>query len=522
MFRTPIMLISACAFIIPWSIANAGETIDYNHENGMAPGRGYDTVTGDVRGECLEFETAEAPLPTDSPALSLGLSQVEHFDDLLKRLGISGSASVAGSIAGGDAKVSFLNTITVNDYSLSLVAGVSTTKSTKIVKKPRLVEEAKTILLTQGLEAFRSSCGDSFIDGYNSGGELYSIIKIQTHSQSEYDTISGFLSGFYGALSASAELASTLDKISKTNKTEVYVYRAGGGEKNGQVAVTPAEVVKDVVSFADKLTPQNSYVYKAVVFPYSTLLDWPPEAKAIDVRLQREAIQRLMDARLSYSQQLANIDYIGNFPEQFEKFDGAALAQSAKAITTNLNTVIAAARACYSNFNLCAYPTELLAVDLRLPNRVAVAGMTAAQLADNRAQQETLRKLAEAARNEAQEREKAAAEESRKAQEDLDRVNKEAARANEEARKNKAEAEKAMKAALDEKAKAEALTKQAERDATAAREAAAKAQAQAAEAQRQAAAAQKKAEEAKKNLATVGGYILGGPAGAVIGRVIHW
>lgn len=138
--------------------------------------------------------------------MTFTLTKVESYSSLARTVGGSASASL-GSISGA---AIFVNSVNVNDYSIYVLAHVKVVNSTLSMPDPTLTQQAYDVMNGQGADAFRSLCGDAFVVGYTTGGELYSIIEIQTKSSQEQRDISAKIGGNYGVFTGAGEFKDAL------------------------------------------------------------------------------------------------------------------------------------------------------------------------------------------------------------------------------------------------------------------------------------------------------------------------
>lgn len=466
--------------------------------------RGYDTISGEVRGDCVQRTDVKSTNDSTAQRTSFSLSKIETYNSLAKQVGASASASISGAIGNVSAKAQFLDSVNVNDYSIYVLARVSVLNSTATMERMSLTDSARDVVEKQGADDFRKLCGDMFVSGYTTGGELFSVLEILTHSSEEKNQISASLGGSYGVFSGAATFQQALEKVSKTNTVNVFMYRVGAG---GVVKITPEELVTYATNFPAAVTGAAAYTIKATLMPYSNV-PLPAHANLIDVSNQTDVIQYLSEKRLWLIQQLANIDYVVNHADEFTNPDVVQLYKFAQDVRKNLNTITVSARACYQNYSNCKFPTELDTASISLPKRQEKTPDSAAELNARTEKLKQAQEVAEKEKMAAQARERDARDKLARQEAELRQIEEQAAKAKESAVARQREAEAAQADAKRKEAEARAAQAEAER-------ATAEAQARLAEAERQRAEAEEKKKRAEKDARDAAIIIGTGGVGAV-------
>lgn len=426
--------------------------IEFDQESGMFLGRGYDTVAGTVKGDCVARTEPEVPGDSNAVRTRFSISRAESYSSLARSTGLSASASFAGGTFSASGKASFLQSISINDYSLYVLAQVQVDNATKVMLDPELTVKAFDYLRDNGPEAFYRRCGDSFISGYTTGGELFSIIEIKTNSQEEKNQRSAELGGSFGVFSASGEFSEAIKKISQESNVNVFVYRTGAA---AVVKVTPEEMISEAVEFPTKVSGTSAYIYKATVTPY-TNVPLPPDKEPIDILNAQEVTEKLSEYRLQAYQNLANLEYVVANPIEFVEPDIVSLSNSAAEVRQDINEIVKAARICTRSLENCTFPESLTLTVVTLPKRVDASTVS---VAERKAEEERLRNEAEKRMADAEAelqrlKVKLAADavEMARLKAEADRKQKEADKAREDARK----ADEDRKKADEERKKAEA------------------------------------------------------------------
>jgi hypothetical protein len=104
--------LAICGLLVSFDVSAAVSTVDFNQEAGMQLARGYDSLSGEIKRDCI---TRTKPTPPadegDSTAsrVTFILTKIENYSSLARQIGVSASASMSGSVASISGSASFLD-----------------------------------------------------------------------------------------------------------------------------------------------------------------------------------------------------------------------------------------------------------------------------------------------------------------------------------------------------------------------------------------------------------------------------
>lgn len=347
------------------SKANAA-TFDFATDPSMSVGAGFDTIRLQVLGDCVERTPLEAPEGASGQNTTFALQQIESYDSLIKGLSLSASASVKAAIGSVEGRTTMARSISINNYSLYALASVLVENAPKRMRDVKLNENARNVLSSGGPDALRTMCGDEFVVGLITGGEFRAIIEISTRSEEEKANISASLSGSYKLFSGEAQFQETLQKITSTNKIQVYTYQSGGVGQT--IAIEPKKMIENAVNFPNLVKGEQARPIAALTQNYRTL-PLPPGPSPLDVAAQHEVINFLASLTNNYMKNINNISYILGYSREFKSPDIEGLSNAMNIYSENLNKIRSAASKCYSDLKKCDIPTNLVGVNINLPER---------------------------------------------------------------------------------------------------------------------------------------------------------
>jgi hypothetical protein len=86
----------------------SASTIDFDQESGMFLARGYDSISGEIRGDCVERTKPISPAGANAQRTTFSLSQVENYNSLAHQTGLSASAGISLGAGSANGKMSFI------------------------------------------------------------------------------------------------------------------------------------------------------------------------------------------------------------------------------------------------------------------------------------------------------------------------------------------------------------------------------------------------------------------------------
>lgn len=328
---------------------------------GMTYGRGFDSLTGRIRGVGLLPAEAQSIPNAGGQVISYYLNKVESTHELEKSIGLDLEANAQFAqfgLFGASAKFSFAEESAFNSYSVFLVARIEVINAFKQVMDPKLDAESWSLLKDGKEERFREQCGDSFVAGLQTGGEFCAVLELRTESTSDQRTLSASLSGSYGVVaSGEASFSSRMREATSNRFLKISVFQAGGTETSTTDSVE--EILARTKNYAAAVR-KNPIPYVAQVLDYGTLdLPAPPNFPQLE---------RARNVLLQYARQrdrllalLNDLSYIRENPRQFVEPDLPALNAAATDCADRLNGLTDNASAAANS------PADARYIDVGLP-----------------------------------------------------------------------------------------------------------------------------------------------------------
>lgn len=222
-----------------------------------------------------KYETPE--YAGDGQSISFKSSEVSSTQELRKRSELSLEAKGSSGFTSGKAKASFIETVDLKQEDINIFYYVKVVNPEVKMSNVKLSPEALDLLEKQGPAALYKRCGDEAIIGYQTGGELLSMIQISKRDKTNTSSVAAAAEASGVKFSINGKIQ--VDESNKKNDLKVDVagtYIGGKGEK----IKTNVTEFRDQAEDWAKVVAQHGVVLNLVKVKYSELA-----AGAIDPQL---------------------------------------------------------------------------------------------------------------------------------------------------------------------------------------------------------------------------------------------
>jgi hypothetical protein len=311
--------VAIVAGLLPLSLS--AQILRYNVGDPLQFGVGYNTLTGEFAGNCMQ-KAAKGDIgpPGEAEGISPGqltrweLSSVQDLSTLSSKLDFSASASASFAAGSVSAAVQYMKSKSFNKYHEFVYVSASVANSTSIWTPPKNSLLPDDLKLRQRPLEFLRKCGDAFVRTITTGGELTAVLDINTLAQEDASNLSISVSGNYGTASGQTALTDQLRQTMSNRSTHVTVFRAGG---TGAVPnYTSDDLIKASMDFP-VLVAKNPVPLQAQLASYDVVA--PP------VRLtaaQQQFIAPLFRLYKRAMQSSGNLQYIQGHTSEFRVISG--------------------------------------------------------------------------------------------------------------------------------------------------------------------------------------------------------
>lgn len=215
-------LVSACAATSndqetgPEPTASAAQALDFESDwtNLHRVGGGWDSLTDDPRGDCIVL----GPLLDNNPTATgntvvWSISYTKDSNELRKALSVSASASLKAGFGSGSVKARYAESVATNHFSVYALARVNVLKSSRSMRNVFMTPGNATLVENGKLDIFRRRCGDRFVVGEQSGGELVGVFEFAADSLQKRQELEATVKASSGTWSAKGSFASSVERL---------------------------------------------------------------------------------------------------------------------------------------------------------------------------------------------------------------------------------------------------------------------------------------------------------------------
>ncbi|EMD85057.1 hypothetical protein COCC4DRAFT_31650 [Bipolaris maydis ATCC 48331] len=249
------------------------------YNNSMRLGQGFNSFTQQICMTDAVTQGEDVPSPYSEDQQPKGISQivsyssrfVDKLSDVIDVMNVSASLSIKTGTIGGAVSGTYIDSDKFKTSDLNFFIQVKVTNQTHMARDYTQFQKLKNFPITRFTEIY----GDSFISGWEEGGELNALISVKVNDKSKITTIKGALEAELGtpALSGAIKGEGGLDKKATETSTEttINVNWSGGGQiKDPNVLWDINSLTLAAANFPDlvALTPQRTY---AILTKYTSL-----------------------------------------------------------------------------------------------------------------------------------------------------------------------------------------------------------------------------------------------------------
>lgn len=256
-------------------------------------GQGFNSVTGSQG--ILNSVKFDGPEDLDTLTSGVGqnvrftLKSITSYEELTRELRISASASLGVGIYSGSVAASLATSFRSTRLDKYLLVGCRVENMSLVLKSAELTQAAMNRASTSG--EFLEFCGDSYVYGYVTGGEMLALVRFTATSEQQSKQLSievqaaakGYGSG-RASMSESVSSVKTYDSLDVT-----YI-------RKGSIQNIPS--LNDFVKSAQELPQQvsegnNSYVLSVLARGYQTVSNFPDGLEFGDLDNQNRTVEVL-------------------------------------------------------------------------------------------------------------------------------------------------------------------------------------------------------------------------------------
>jgi hypothetical protein len=295
------------------------QQIKVPHARGYDFGIGVDRLAGAAMNQVVK-PTPSSTMSSSGAIQSFQVSRLYSTRDLQKKLGIDIDASYGCAMfgAGASARFGYMQDSSVHSSSLFMSVTATVHQADLSIDLCELTESAAQVV--DRPDIFDARYGNMFCRSCSRGGLFVAVMKIETRSESEANSMEYELKGSYGLFSAEAQ--AKFSSVTSEHQASVYcnLYAEGGPALSINDPHDPKELLKNANAWMQAMhndPNRNSVPYEWTLSPI-TIAEGPMPLNEADIQHGQDVLQVCARARTSILDQLNLLSWIHDHRERFD------------------------------------------------------------------------------------------------------------------------------------------------------------------------------------------------------------
>ena len=337
----------------------------------LLPGQGLSTVDWEAKGFCVELgEMRTQSGQENGQYAEFRMLEITSESSLRENLNISAAGMLKSTVFFKiDARVNFARSVNKNSSSRYLLVHVRVANQMLLANGFTFRPNAASLLQAGRTEDFVDACGNEFIYGQRTGGELFALFEFEFRSTAHERQFDAAVAASGLAWRAAGDIDSSVSAFSKIGATQIKIFRRGGRGKFPEVKslVDLAREFSNIVSLLDK----NFVTLELVSKNYAGVEPIDIVTGSTAMLRQDLIVQQLARNNDQAIEMLNTITYIKSNQHKFEAVDIAYLDANEKLVREFININNEHVVACFDNiFGGCKVP-EIVLPSFNAPPRVS-------------------------------------------------------------------------------------------------------------------------------------------------------
>lgn len=296
-------------------------------------GIGVDFASGSPMARVVDG-TPSTVRQASGAGVDMSVSRITTSADLEQSLGIDVDASAGSGLFGASAEAAFhfAQEVGVQTTSLFMAVTINLELAFLSINDPALTPDASS--LVDRPDVFASRFGNMFVRGISRGGAFVGVLKIDTTSTQDQESIAAELNGSYGLFSADAK--TKFQEVSTKFRSEVSIHMFHlGGPVDLQIKdpQDPMELLNNANLFLQSFQDQPDAVavpFQATLAPIS-IAKGPLPPNEADILKAQDVLVFCGRRRSALLDQLNLLQFIVDHPDRYDFTQGASLQTVAAA-----------------------------------------------------------------------------------------------------------------------------------------------------------------------------------------------
>ena len=327
----------------------------------LLPSQGLNTVDGTTKGFCVELGELKTQSSQETGQYAeFRMLEISSESSLRENLNISAAGMLRSSIFFKmDARFRFARSVNKNKFSRYLLVHVRVANQMELASSFKFTQNAIDLLQTGRMQDFVEFCGNEFVYGRRTGGELFALFEFEFTSASKERQFDLAVKSSGMGWQASTSIDDEVSTLSKFGRSQIKIYRLGGKGQFPHVR-NLAEFGRKFAEFITVLGKQF-VTLELVSKDYSGVEPINLVTNSKMLLKQDQIIQQLAINRDTAIEMLNTIVYVKRNVHNFVGVDSAYLDRTEKEIKEFININNAHVIACFQDvFSGCTIPTVVM------------------------------------------------------------------------------------------------------------------------------------------------------------------
>ena len=368
-----MLLLSACLLAIGQeACADLLEKNVHGEDASLAllPGQGLSTVDWEAKGFCVDLAEMRTQSGQEHGQYAeFRMLEITSESALRENLNISAAGMLKSSVFFKiDARVNFARSVNKNNSSRYLLVHVRVANQLLLASGFTFRPNAIDLLKDGRSNDFVSACGNEFIYGQRTGGELFALFEFEFHSSTRERLFDAAVAASGLAWRAGANIDTSINAFSKLGSTQLKIFRRGGRGKIPEIKslVGLAREFANIVSLLEK----NFVTLELISKNYAGVEPINLVVGSTTMLRQDLIVQQLARNNDQAIEVLNSIAFIKHRPHNFEQVDYDYLDATEKMIRQFININNTHVVACFDDiFNGCKVP-DIVIPAFKAPQRI--------------------------------------------------------------------------------------------------------------------------------------------------------
>lgn len=273
---------------------NSGKSLEYPATPEVELGRGFSSLSGDIRGDCVAPNRA----PTQRGANRL-IERVFHAtskEEILRAVGYSGGANFGIGGFGLNLGFESLNRNVHTASTTFAVVQIQLEARSEVLRQRALTKHALETLRRDGPGEFYTKCGDGFIAAIRQGGSFLGIVALDGVSDDDTRRLSGEAGVSFLGIGVRGGASNETRNFLQSHRARYYIIQEGG-DPRGPTSLQKLESIDALLTRADRfkhaIVNGQAVATRLVVEPYQVTSNRPRNRTLWNLTEQRRFLDQL-------------------------------------------------------------------------------------------------------------------------------------------------------------------------------------------------------------------------------------